>query len=235
MRAHESAPLVNDGVMFVTSPANQVLALDARTGAVRWRYQRPRPPDGFVLHDTNRGVALYGDKVFFAAGEAVLVALDARTGREVWATNVADNRSAYYLDAGAARGQGPRDGGRIGRRVRRARLRRGLRPRLGQGALAHLHRAGARRDPAATRWPKGEQWRTGGAPVWVTGTYDPEKRAVVLGHRQRRPVGRRSAPRRQPARRVHAWRSTSPAARSTGTSSTTRTSRGTGTRCRRRS
>ena len=51
----------------------------------------------FVLHDTNRGVALHGDKVYYAAAEAVLVALDARTGKEVWTTTVADNKSAYYI------------------------------------------------------------------------------------------------------------------------------------------
>ena len=76
------APLVNNGVMFVSTPNNQVIALDAKTGNVLWRYQRPRPTGAFVPHDTNRGVALYGDKVYFAAGEAVLVALDAKTGRK---------------------------------------------------------------------------------------------------------------------------------------------------------
>src|SRR6185503_11142052 len=96
-RVHEAAPVVNNGVMFITTPNNQVLALNATTGDVLWRYKRPRPSGAFVLHDTNRGVALYGDKVFFAAGEAVLTALDARTGKEVWTKSVADNKSAYYL------------------------------------------------------------------------------------------------------------------------------------------
>ena len=49
------------------------------------------------LHPTNRGVGLYGDKVFFAATEAVLVALDARTGKEVWTTKVEDYRKGYYM------------------------------------------------------------------------------------------------------------------------------------------
>src|SRR6185503_8574868 len=96
-RVHEAAPVVNNGVMFITTPNNQVLALNATTGDVLWRYKRPRPSGAFVLHDTNRGVALYGDKVFFAAGEAVLTALDVRTGKEVWTKVVADNKSAYYL------------------------------------------------------------------------------------------------------------------------------------------
>ena len=53
--------------MFVSTPNNQVMALNAVTGEMLWRYRRPRPKDVFVLHDTNRGVALYGDKVFYAA------------------------------------------------------------------------------------------------------------------------------------------------------------------------
>ena len=55
--------------------------------------RRPLPEDVILLHGTSRGVALYGDKVFFAAGEAVLVALNAKTGQEVWTAKVADNRS----------------------------------------------------------------------------------------------------------------------------------------------
>ena len=95
-RVHQAAPLVNGGVMFVTSPNNQVIAIDVKTGNLLWRYRRPLEAGMSVPHQTNRGVALYGDKVFFAAGEAVLVALDARTGREVWTAVVADNKSGYY-------------------------------------------------------------------------------------------------------------------------------------------
>src|SRR6266850_2767610 len=57
-RVHESAPIVNNGVMFVSTPNNQVIAIDARTGNVLWRYRRPRPEGASVPHDTNRGVAL---------------------------------------------------------------------------------------------------------------------------------------------------------------------------------
>src|SRR6185503_3452087 len=58
---------------------------------------RPIPDEAVVMHPTTRGVALYGDKVFLAANQAVLVALDARTGKEVWATNVAENQNGYYM------------------------------------------------------------------------------------------------------------------------------------------
>src|SRR5207249_11620686 len=82
---------------FVSTPMNQVIAIDARTGNVLWRYRRPRPEGASVPHDTNRGVALFADKVYYAAGEAVLVALDVKTGKEVWTRVVADNKAGYYI------------------------------------------------------------------------------------------------------------------------------------------
>ena len=77
---HEAPPLVNNGVMFVSTPYSQVIALDAATGDLLWRY-KPKLPEGFsALHNTNRGVALYGGKVYAAGLDAMLVALDAKTG-----------------------------------------------------------------------------------------------------------------------------------------------------------
>ena len=94
---HQAPPIVNGGVMFVATPSNQVIALEAKTGRLLWRYRRRAPDDLILLHPTSRGIALFGDKVFFAANEAVLVALDARTGKEVWTTKVGDNKEGYYM------------------------------------------------------------------------------------------------------------------------------------------
>ncbi len=60
---HQAPPIVNEGVMFVTTPHNRVLALDARSGDLLWRYDRELPEDQFQMHPTNRGVALYADRV----------------------------------------------------------------------------------------------------------------------------------------------------------------------------
>ena len=49
-----------------------------------------------IFNDTNRGVALYEDRVYYALTEAVLVALSATTGKEVWRTTIADNKAGYY-------------------------------------------------------------------------------------------------------------------------------------------
>ena len=81
---HQSPPIVNDGRMFLTTPGSQVLALDARTGYLKWRYRRYLPEDLQQMHPTNRGVGLYGDKVYVATVDAFVVALDAQTGRVVW-------------------------------------------------------------------------------------------------------------------------------------------------------
>src|SRR2546425_1545766 len=85
---HEAPPIVNNGVMFVATPGNQVLAIDAKTGSLLWRYKRPIPDDMLLLHPTSRGVGLLGDKVYFAAADAFLIALDAKTGKEVCSAKV---------------------------------------------------------------------------------------------------------------------------------------------------
>jgi alcohol dehydrogenase (cytochrome c) len=95
LNGHESALIVNGDVMFASTPGNQVIALDVRTGTPLWRYNRPLAPTVIARHPTTRGIALYDDKVFLAANDAVLVALDARTGRIRWTTTVAENREGY--------------------------------------------------------------------------------------------------------------------------------------------
>jgi alcohol dehydrogenase (cytochrome c) len=180
-RPHEAAPVVNGGVMFITAPGNIVMALDAATGKVFWRNQRPRPKNARVPHDTNRGVALYGDRVFVAAGEAVLVALDARTGKELWAKTVADNKSTYYISMAPLVADGKvligTSGGEFGVRGFVA----AYDPTSGK-ELWRTFTIPAPGEPGSETWPKGgNQWKTGGAPVWVTGNYDPELNIAYFG------------------------------------------------------
>jgi alcohol dehydrogenase (cytochrome c) len=183
-RSHEAAPIVNNGVMFVTTPMNQVIAIDAKSGNLLWRYRRKRPDGANVPHETNRGIALYGDKVYYAAGEAVLVALDAKTGKEVWTTEVADNRSAYYITlAPLVAGRGDNvavmvgaSGGEFGVRGFVA----AFNPETGK-ELWRTYTVPAPGEPGSETWPKGDEWKTGGAPIWVTGNYDPETNLAYFG------------------------------------------------------
>jgi len=177
---HESAPLVNNGVMFVSTPGNQVIALDAKNGTLLWRYRRRLPDDVVVMHPTSRGVALLGDKVFFASNDAVLVALDARTGKEVWSTKVGDNTHGYYtslapLVAGGKVMLGT-SGGEYGIRGFIA----AFDPETGKEQW-RTYTIPAPGDPGSETWPKGDEWKTGGGSVWVTGNYDPELNLAYWG------------------------------------------------------
>src|SRR5258708_5798172 len=81
--AHETTAIVNRGRMFITTPQNNVIALDAKTGTQLWRYAKKYPDGLFQLHPTNRGVALYGDYLYMATTDCALVALDAASGKEI--------------------------------------------------------------------------------------------------------------------------------------------------------
>jgi alcohol dehydrogenase (cytochrome c) len=177
---HEAPPMVNNGVMFVATPSNQVIAIDARTGGLLWRYRRPLPEDVILLHGTSRGVALYRDKVFFAAGEAVLVAVDAATGKEVWTATVADNKQGYYMSVAPLVADGKvmvgASGGELGVRGFVAAYNADTGEQLWKTYMVP-----APGEPGSETWPKGDQWKTGGASVWVTGTYDPETNLAFWG------------------------------------------------------
>jgi alcohol dehydrogenase (cytochrome c) len=178
---HEATPLVNDGVMFITTPGNQVIALDARTGTLLWRYRNPPDPGVVLLHPTNRGVALYGDKVFLAEAQARLVALDARTGKPVWSAAVEDNRKGYYMTLAPLVADGKvlvgASGGELGVRGFVA----AFDPDTGK-ELWRTFTVPAPGEPGSDTWPAGgEQWRTGGASIWVTGNYDPETNLTYWG------------------------------------------------------
>ena len=96
---HQSPPIVNNGYMYVTTPGAQVIALDAASGVELWRYKKELPADMLQLHPTNRGVALYGDKVYLATVDAHLVALDARTGKVAWTQEVINRLALRTLQA----------------------------------------------------------------------------------------------------------------------------------------
>ena len=96
IEAHETTPIVNHGRMFITTPGNNVIALDAKSGTQLWRYLKKYPDGLFQLHPTNRGVALYGNRVYMATTDCQLVAIDATTGKEDWSVQIDDYKSGCY-------------------------------------------------------------------------------------------------------------------------------------------
>ncbi len=180
VEGHEAPPIVNNGVMFVATPGNQVLAIDAKSGNLLWRYKRPIPDDMLLLHPTSRGVALYGDKVYFAANDAVLVALDAKTGKEAWKTKVEDYTQGYYMTLSPLVADGKVmvgcSGGELGIRGFVA----AFDAETGK-PLWKTYTIPQPGQPGSETWPKGDQWKTGGGSVWIQGNYDPATNIAYWG------------------------------------------------------
>ena len=176
----ETTPIVVDGVMYVTTADNMVSALDAKTGLPFWTYQYPVPNRlTLCCLKQNRGVAILGDTLFMGTLDAHLVALDAKNGSVLWNVEVGDNLGGYSITAaplivkdmvivGVA-------GGEYGIRgyldaydvdTGRRRWRRYTIPEPG--------------EPGNETW-EGDSWKTGGAPTWMTGSYDPELNLLYWG------------------------------------------------------
>jgi len=176
----ETTPIVRGSTMFVTEPPNRVLALDAATGRVLWTYTRELPANLLLCcGPVNRGVAILENRVFVGTLDAHLLALDARTGRILWDISVGDSAKGYsitgaplVIDDMVLTGVG---GGEYG-----------IRGFVG----AYDAESGQRRwrfesipdpgQPGSETW-KDDSLARGGAPTWLTGTFDPELRLVYWG------------------------------------------------------
>jgi|SRR5579871_610102 len=172
----EGVPLVVDGVLYTVGAAVgtlEVLAADAITGRPLWRYRRnQKVTNPNEINRTNRGVAVMGNRVFFGTLDAALVALDARTGAQLWETQVADTMRGYSINSPPLpvrnmiiTGVG---GGEFGI----------------QGFLEAYDQATGKKlwrfntvpqpgEPGHETWDS-DSWQRGGAPTWLTGTYDIE-------------------------------------------------------------
>ena len=92
----ETAPIVVNGVMFLTTSFNHVYAIDAVTGEEFWHYKHKQGPvTTFCCGPNNRGVAISGDKLYMGTLDAKLVALDAKSGKKLWETEIADPEKGY--------------------------------------------------------------------------------------------------------------------------------------------
>ena len=176
---HQSPPIVNNGYMYVTTPGAQVIALDAKTGTELWRYKKELPADMLQLHPTNRGVALYGDKVYFATVDAHVVALDAKTGKLIWSKAVGDAKALQYITLAPLAAKGKimvgSSGGETGVRGYIV----ALDAQTGTEAWRTFTTA-APGEPGGDTWP-GDTHKNGGGSIWITGTYDPATNLAYWG------------------------------------------------------
>ena len=181
LQKFETTPLVIDGILYLTQPPNDVVAMDARTGRVFWIYQyKPAPDSRPCCGAVNRGLAVLGDTLFMATVDARLVAIDAKNGKPLWITKVADHAAGYAMTlaplavkdkviVGVA-------GGEFGIRGFLA----AYDARTGKEAWRFYTIPGPG-EPGHETWPNDDSWQHGGASVWVTGSYDPELNLTYWG------------------------------------------------------
>jgi alcohol dehydrogenase (cytochrome c)/quinohemoprotein ethanol dehydrogenase len=99
-RGQEATPLVYDGTLYVSTAWSMVKAYDARTGELKWSFDPEVPRKTLVrvcCDAVNRGVALYGDKVYVAALDGRLIAIDQETGQQAWSTTVVPDQDNYAI------------------------------------------------------------------------------------------------------------------------------------------
>jgi len=194
--AQEATPLVYDGVMYLPNPRGVIQALDAATGNLIWEY-RPgvAAASGGADTDTGRGiqrnVAIFGDRIFAATNDAHIIALDARTGKLVWDTRVADSKLGYGYTSGPIVVRGKVIAGITGC----SRYKDDVCFITGHDAATgkELWRTSTVARPGE---PGGDTWgdlplllRAGSDP-WIPGSYDPDSNLVYWGTAQAKPWAR---------------------------------------------
>jgi len=168
----ETTPLVVDEILYATGPDNRAFALDARTGRPIWLYQRQLPADiRPCCGRVNRGVAVLGDKVFLGTLDAHVIALDAKTGNVIWDVTAVDYKLGYSFTLAPLAVKNlvilGISGGEYGIRG----FIDAYDADTGQRKWRFYTVPGPG-EPGHETWEK-DSWKIGGAPAWITGTYDP--------------------------------------------------------------
>jgi alcohol dehydrogenase (cytochrome c) len=187
LEKHEVTPLVVDGVMYTIQSPNDVVALDAATGKTIWTYAH-KPALGTTnpcCGNLTRGVAILGDRLFLATLDAQMIAIDARTGKELWKIQIADYKQQYAMTvapivvhdkviAGVAGGEHGIRGFLAAWDVKTGKEVWRFNTVPGPGEPGNETWLGKDGKP-------NDSWMHGGAPIWVTGSYDPESNLTFWG------------------------------------------------------
>jgi alcohol dehydrogenase (cytochrome c) len=183
----EGVPLVHDGVLYFPNPGDVIQAIDAVSGDLIWEHRRT-PPEDLAKYVNqpfiNRNIAIHGNLIIDTTADGALYALDARTGKEVWSTQVLDYKRGVHHTSGPIVADGKVFSGR------------GCEPLPGTGpddcvVTAHDAATGRelwRRRTIPAPGEKGdESW--GGVPynerrhvgTWMPPSYDPELKLLYIG------------------------------------------------------
>ena len=173
-------PTVYNGVMYVVN-GKWSFAIDVETGRQIWRTPVKLEP-GIKHAAFNRGGAtIYNGKVFRITVDNHVLALDMKTGKEVWNQRFADWKEGYYATGGPIVANGVLISGVSGGESTTRGFLDGWDPDTGK-KLWRRYTIPAPGEPGSETWPKNsDAWKYGGAPTWRSGSYDPELDLVYWG------------------------------------------------------
>ena len=186
--SNQVTPLVHDGGMYLRHPGNIIQAVAADTGDVIWEYRYRFPPEAQTLGGPVRNIAIYGDKLFLATYDAAIVAIDARTGEQVWRTGKADYRQAYTHTAGPIVGGGVVLSGINGceRYTRDGCFITGHDPDTGE-ELWRTSTIALPGTPGDETWAGMPPELRAGGDTWIAGSYDAALKLFFIGTSQAKP------------------------------------------------
>lgn len=175
----QATPIVVDGILYLSTSNAWVFALDGASGRLIWEY-RYTPGRVAEYGKHNRGVAVGEGRVFVGTADNHLLALDQKTGVELWNVNLEDSRQCGcnttgapllvrdIVIAGVTGGESAHRGYLTAFDVKTGHLRWRFYTIPGPG------------EPGHETWP-GESWRFGGGSTWMTGSFDPELNLLYWG------------------------------------------------------
>jgi alcohol dehydrogenase (cytochrome c) len=175
-----AAPTVYDGVMYLIN-GKWTFAIDVETGRQIWRTPVKLEP-GITREAINRGgPALYNGKVFRVTIDNHVVALDMKTGKEIWNEKFADAKEGYYATSAPIVANGVVISGMAGGESTTRGFLIGWDPETGK-KLWTRYTIPAPGEPGSETWPKNsDAWKYGGGPTWRSGSYDPQLDLVYWG------------------------------------------------------
>ncbi len=179
----QAQPIVYNGVMYVTN-ARHTVAIDIGSGKQLWKHTLDWPADTprvVCCGVSNKGVALYNGRVYRTTLDAHVMALDAKTGKELWKSKVAEWKDGYSLTLAPLIANGVLITGISGAEFGIRGFIDGWDPETGK-QLWRRHTIPARGEKGNETWPQDNNaWEIGGGSAWITGSYDPQLDLMYWG------------------------------------------------------
>ena len=178
----QAQPLVYEGVMYVTD-AKASVAIDVETGKQIWKTPVDWPAEMarvVCCEVSNKGAAILNGKLFRTTLDAFVIALDMKTGKEIWRQQAADWKQGYSMTAAPLIANGVLITGMSGAEYGTRGFLDGWNPETG-AHLWHRYTIAGPGEKGVESWPAGDAYLHGGGSTWITGSYDSDLDLVYWG------------------------------------------------------